>query len=253
MSNWFSLILLILKNLVCRLLFKLFAPKSVKRVMHGQHSKLGSLLLAEFVFMTPTMIPGLLMDIITPAPNTEEFLFKALSSVIFFGVIACFIYYMISTTSYKRVTIQGDNVPTYKINLEDDVMVILKLLFLPFIITENQPLFFSLVTLAIISEILVLKVLMYTGMDDKRMYLYAVGVCVWIVHHICFILFWFEVESMVLGFVSMFTLMFIFLVEILKMFCKFYKFYLEGRIFYRKVMKEQKMLDKKKEEDDKKK
>ena len=90
--------LFIFKNLVCRLLFKLFAPIAVKRVMYGKKSKLGELLLAEFVFMTPIMIPGLLVDILTPAANTKEFIYKGCSFAIFFFIIAAMIYYVISTT-----------------------------------------------------------------------------------------------------------------------------------------------------------
>lgn len=123
-------------------------------------------------------------------------------------------------------------------------MIILKLFFLPFVIIGSQGLFFSVATLSIIVEIVILRTLMRAEKDDKRLYLYVVGVCVWIAHHFCFFLFWLEVESMVLGFVSMFTLMFIFLVEILKLFCKFFHFFKDGREFYKKVMKEQKMLDK---------
>ena len=147
----FSLFLLVIKSMVFRLFYRLFAPTSIKQAMSAQPSMLGQLLLAEFIFMTPTIIPGLLMDILTPANNTKEYLYKGCSGVVLFAIICTFIYFIISTTSFRKVQIPGDNVPTYKIKFEEDVMVILKLLFLPFAVTGNHPLFLSLVTVALFS------------------------------------------------------------------------------------------------------
>ena len=103
----FSLLLLVFKNMVFRILYRLFAPIPVKRALYDQPSMLGKLLLGEFVFMTPTIIPGLLMDILAPAKNTYEYFYKGLSGAFLFGILCCFFYYFLITVKYTKVRISN--------------------------------------------------------------------------------------------------------------------------------------------------